>query len=294
MIKQFLGCLFVFSLCAQEKPSENLWDYHPLHGGGNVIAIGSADVKPRKSPETGDLTFNKGNAFLYFLLPVSRTSYFFPRVEWNAFTMNWDKNPKFHETHFQYMQFALTFYSIAVEKWRWILRGDYNIDTKHFSQPKAYGLFSGLIWGNYELHRKWHYHIGAYGYTGFEGETIYPVIGIDFAPNKKWFFQAVFPMMYSIEYIFTKEWRLGLKGRPLKERFRTGSHQPQPRSVFCYSTMGAEINLHYEKFLRCEFEAFAGYNFGGSFYIKDQNGHNALYTDVQGAPYVGASLNWGF
>ncbi len=127
-----------------------------------------------------------------------------------------------------------------------------------------------------------------------EGQEVYPVIGLDYAPNKKWLFQAIFPITYSVEYSYGKHWRFSLKGRPLKERFRVGNKEPAPRSVFCYSSMGAEFNIHYERFLRLEIEAYAGYNFGGSFYIKDQRGKNALYTDVGGAPYGGLTVNYGF
>ncbi len=293
-MKRFLFLLLSLSLFAQEAPSESLWDYHPIHAGGNLIALGSAAVDPKHQPQDGNVIFNKANAFLYMLVPVSRTSYFFPRVEYNAFTLNWDKNPKFHETHFQFVQFALTFLTIGLEKWRWIARADYNLDVKHFSNARDYGLFSALLWGTHEIFDKWHYHIGAFGYTGCEGEMVYPIIGFDYTLNKKWFFQAVFPINYSIEYTFRPEWRLSLKVRPLKERFRTGSHEPQPRSVFSYSSIGTELNLHYEKFLRVEAELYAGYNLGGDFYIKDKDGHNPLYTHVHGAPYVGANLNWGF
>lgn len=294
-MKKLLPLLLALTLFAQEEPEESisLWDYHPIHVGGNAIAIGQANVDLKHGSHDGNLTFNKENAFLYCFLPISKESYFLPRVEWNTFDLNWNNNPKFNETRFYFMQFALTFLSIAVEKWRWIARAEYNIDIKHFSHPKSYGLFSGLLWGSHQFHRKWHYHVGALGYSGFDGQEVYPIIGFDYAPNKKWFFQAVFPINYSIEYALNKEWRLSIKGRPLKERFRTGKLQPQPRSVFCYSTMGAEFNIHYEKFLQLEVEVFAGYNFGGNFYIKDRRGHNPLYTYVQGAPYIGASLNWG-
>jgi hypothetical protein len=296
MKRKFLLLFFCASLCAQEEEprSESLWDYHPIHGGGNVIAIGQANVNPKHFPQNGKVRFNKANAFTYMLLPVSRTSYFFPRIEWNTFTLDWDKNPKFNQTHFHFIQFALTFMTIAIDKWRWIARGDYNIDVKHFAHPKKYSLISALFWGTHELHRKWHFHIGALGYTGFEGQMVYPIIGFDFSPNKKWMFQAVFPITYSIDYTFKPDWKISLKARPLKERFRTGPHEPQPRSVFSYSSVGAEINLHYEKFLRVEWEVYAGYNLGGDFYIKDQSGHNPLYTKVESAPYGGASLNWGF
>lgn len=291
-MKKFILILFACSLFAQEE-DYSYWDFHPLHAGGNAIAIGRADVTLKNGPEDGTLLFNKGNAFVQLLVPVSKTSYFFPRVEWNTFTMDWSKNPEFRQTHFHYIQFALTFLSTAVEKWRWVARADYNLDIKHFAHPATYGLFSALLWGTHEV-RKWHIHVGALGYTGLEGEMVYPVIGVDYAPNKKWLFQAVFPITYSIEYALNKEWRLSLKGRPLKERFRTGRLEPQPRSVFSYTSVGAELNLHYERFLRVEFEIYGGYNFGGNFYIKDREGNFPLYTTFSGAPYGGATLNYGF
>lgn len=293
-MKKCIFLLFALSLFAQEPEKRSIWDYHPIHVGGNAIGLGQADVDVRRTHQTtGNITYNKVNAFLYCFVPVSSTSFFLPRVEWNAFTMDWNENPRFQEKHFQFVQFALTFFSIGLEKWRWISRVNYNIDTKHFSEPGMYGLFEALLWGAHEVHRKWHYHVGAFGYTGFEGAQVYPIIGFDYAPNKKWFFQLIFPITYSIDYNLNERWRISLKGRPLKERFRTGKEEIDPKSVFCYSTMGAEFNLHYEKFLNLEAELFAGYNFGGSFYIKDQHGQNPLYTNVQGAPYVGASLNWG-
>lgn len=276
----------------KEEPSQSLWDYHPIHMGGNYITFSPASVT--NVPEGGDLRFNKANAFLYMLLPVSATSYFFPRVEWNTFELNWDKNPKFNETRFYYLQFGLTFYTTAIENWRWILRANYNIDVKHMQRASQYSLYDALIWGSYQPHRKWHYHVGAFGYKGMEGQEVYPVIGIDFSPNKKWTFLAIFPMDYSIQYKLNDRWRLSLKGRPMKERFRTGKNEPQPRSVFSYSSMGAELNLRYERFMRFEMEVFGGYSSGGNFYIKDKDGKNALYSNVGGSIYGGANLDYAF
>lgn len=295
MKKLFLFALLCVSLCAEEDYSQySYWDFHPLHAGAAGIVIGKAEVDPKRQSHDGDLTFNKASLFTYILLPISKCSYFFPRIEWNTFHLDWNRNPKFKQTRFQYMQFALTFFSIALDKWRWIARGEYNIDVDHFSHARTYGLFSALLWGTHELNNHSHIHLGAFGYTGFEGEMVYPVIGFDYSYKEKWFFQAVFPITYSIEYILNKEWRLCLKGRPLRERFRTGPDEPQPRSVFNYSSIGTEFNVHYEKFLRCELEFFAGYNFGGNFYIKNRDGKFPLYTNVHGAPYAGANFNYGF
>ncbi len=294
-MKRILLFFLSFQLFAQEccREEKSFWDYHPLHVGGNLIALSKADVDRRHGPKDGEVAFNKANAFIYVLLPISECSFFLPRMEWNTFTMDWNRNPRFNETHFHFMQFALTFLSQALETWKWVARVDYNIDIKHFSHPRTYGLFSALLWGTHEINDQWHYHIGALGYTGFEGQEFYPVIGLDYALNEKWFFQAVFPINYSIEYAINDQWRLALKGRPLKERFRTGRLEPSPRSIFSYSTMGAEFNVHYERFLRLEMEFFAGYNFGGSLYLKDRHGHNPLYTDVRSSFYGGAGLNWG-
>lgn len=274
------------------EPSHSLWDYHPIHVGGNFITLSPADVT--NTPQGGTLRFNKANAFLYMLLPISEKSYFFPRIEWNTFALDWDKNPKFTDSRFYYLQFALTFYTIAVENWRWILRANYNIDVKHMQSPKQYGLFEALLWGSYQPHRKWHYHVGAFGYTGMRGQQVYPIIGADYSPNKHWTFLLIFPMDYSIQYKLTDQWRFSAKVRPLKERFRSGRNQPQPRSIFSYSSTGAELNIHYEKPMRLEIELYGGYNFGGKFYIKDSHGHNALYTDVGGSLYAGVTADYAF
>lgn len=295
MKKVFTLFLLATTALFPEEPSKSLWDYYPIHLAGNAIRIGKAEVEPRNSSqEKGHLFFRKTNAVLFMLLPISATSYFFPRVEWNAFTLDWNKNPKFQETHFYYLQFGLTFYTTALEKWRWIARLDYNIDQEHLSQPGLYSLFNGLLWGSYQIHRKWHYHVGATAYSGMRGHTVYPIIGADFAPNATWSFVAIFPMSYAIEYHPADWCRISLKGRPLRERFRTGHKEPQPRSIFNYSSMGAELNIFMEKKRRFEVELYAGYNFGGSFYIKNQNGKNALYTDFDGAPYAGASIDYAF
>ncbi len=285
--------LGIVSLSAEE-PSHSLWDYHPIHIGGNAIAIGKADVNPRKGAEKGEASFRKASSYLYMLVPVSATSYFFPRVEWNTFDLDWDQNPKFKQTQFYYLQFAMTFYSTALEKWRWIARADYNLDAQHFSQPGLYSLWTGVLWGTYEIHRKWHYHVGATGYSGCEGGTLYPIIGADYSPNKKWTISLVFPVTYAAEYKVNDWCRVALKGRPLRERLRTGSHEIQPQSVFNYSSMGAELNLLMEKTRRFECELYAGYNFGGTLYIKDLNGKNPYYTDLDGAPYIGANIDYAF
>ncbi len=269
--------------------SYSYWDFHPLHAGGNAIWIAKADLS---EDEPGEVRFNKECVFISMIVPISRTSFFIPKVEWNSFSFDWDRNPKFHETRFNYIQYALTFYSNALEKWRWIVRADYNMDIAHTSTK--YGLFSTLAWGAYELHRKWHYHVGFLTYTGLRGGWVYPLIGLDWAPNKKWRFQIVFPVDYSVEYTINKNWRLSMKGRPLRERFRVGPNEPQPRSIFNYSSIGTEFNVHYERFLRFQAELFAGYNWGGTLYIKNKLGKNAFYTDFGSAAYVGALIDYGF
>ncbi|HEX2583264.1 MAG TPA: DUF6268 family outer membrane beta-barrel protein [Chlamydiales bacterium] len=292
MRRFFLLLLLSCSLYSQEEQQFSYWDIHPIHAGGNLLRLGQANVTD--TDYGGDIYYRKSNVFLYMLVPISMKSYFFPRVEWNTFTLNWNKNPKFNQTHFYYVQFALTFYTSAIENWRWIARGEYNLDTEHFNNPSQYGLFTGLLWGAYQIHRKWHYHVGGVGYGGIGGQQVYPIIGADYAPNKYWTFQFVFPIEYFIEYKLDDHWRFSVRGRPLKERFRTGKNQPQPRSLFSYSSIGTEFNVKYEKFMHFEIEAYGGCNFGGSFYIKDEKGKNAIYTDVGASPYGGLSLNYGF
>ena len=282
-------------LSAAEELDENLpdytyWDIHPIHVGGQGIWLGEADIKTH-GEDNGHLLFNRTSAVGSILLPLSEKHIFTPRIEWAAVTLDWNKNPAFHKTHFQYVQFALIYYTTALDRWRWITRLDYSLDVDHFDAPGPFGLWSGMVWGTYQLFKDWKYHVGALAYSGMEQYIVYPVIGFSYTPSQKWLLELIFPFVYTLQYKVTDAWALAIKGRPLKERFRVGPHEPQPYAVTTYSTFGGEFNVRYEYPMRFEAEAFIGYNFGGNFYIKNPG---ALYTEVKGAPYVGFNVDYGF
>jgi hypothetical protein len=290
----FLGV--ACALFAEQKPEAayTYWDIHPLHVGGETIFVGQAPVtNTHTNRHQGQLTFNKNEAFLSILLPVSRTIIFIPRFEYSLIHLHWDQNPKFNQQWFEYFKPGLILFTNELDRWEWLVRADYNFDTKHFSEPMRYGLFQAVLWGKYEIFDKWHYHVGSLGYVGLEGGMVYPIIGFDYAPSKNWLLKAIFPIVYSVEYRLGEYWRFALIGRPLKERCRTGKDEPQPESIFSYSTMSAELNIRYEIPRRLEIAVFGGCNFGGDFYIKNSGGHKPLYTDVSYAPYIGARLDWG-
>jgi hypothetical protein len=292
----FLAMLGSCPLMAQDGEPHSLWDIHPLHVGAQMIRLGKADCehdRPNRREHVGNLHFRKTNAYVSMITPVSRHNIFIPQFQYNYVTFDWNKNRKFNETHFYYLTFDLLFFTTSLDRWKWIFRFDYNLQTEHLSHPGQYSLYNGLLWGAYQLHRKWHYHIGALGYVGLEGYNIYPVIGLDYTPGKRWFFQAIFPINYSAEYK-VNDWTFAIKGRPLKERLRVGSREPQPRSIFSYSSLGSEFNIHYERQLKFSLEGYVGYNWGGEFYIKNANGNHAEYLDFDGCIYAGASLDYGF
>jgi hypothetical protein len=287
-------CASARMLCSQEQQS--YWHYHPLHVGGQLISIGKAECyneRPNHQHHLGNLHFRKTNAFTSMLVPVNRDHIFIPQIQFNYVTLDWNKNQKFHETDFYYMQFVLMYYTTALDKWKWIVRFDYNLQLEHTSQAAQYSLYNGLIWGSNQIHRKWHYHIGALGYAGLRGSNIYPILGVDYSPGERWFIQAVFPINYSVEYKLSK-WTFAAKIRPTKERLRTGPHEPQPRSIFSYSSLGSELNIRYDRQFKLSIEGYGGWNWGGDFYIKDCRGKHAQYVNLRSAIYGGLMLNYGF
>ncbi|MBF8263894.1 MAG: hypothetical protein HW387_1559 [Parachlamydiales bacterium] len=289
-------CMFGPQCLTAEEEVQSLWHYHPLHVGGQIIRMGKADCHnehPEHQTYLGNLHYRKSNVFLSMLTPINRHNIFIPQIQFNYVTFDWNKNQKFNETHFYYMTFDLVYYATWLERWRWIMRFDYNLQTEHLSHPGQYSLYNGLMWGSYELNSNWHYHVGALGYVGLKGYNIYPIFGLDYTPSKSWFFQAVFPINYSAEYKIG-DWTVAAKIRPLKERLRTGSREPQPRSIFSYSSLGSEVNIRYERQLKLVLEGYVGYNLGGSFYIKNAHGKHAQYVDVNGALYWGLNLDYGF
>ena len=123
MKKIFSLCCLAASLCcargfAQDSDinSYSYWDFHPIHLGGNVLRLSGANISDTSLG--GRLFYRKTNAFLYMLLPISTKTYFLPQVNWTTFTMEWAKNPKFHQNHFYYAGFSLTFYTTAIDTWR--------------------------------------------------------------------------------------------------------------------------------------------------------------------------------
>lgn len=273
------------------EPQFTYWDVHPLHIGAESLYIGKAGISNDKGA-SGHLHFHKNMAFLSMIVPVCRTIIFIPRFEYSEMYFDWNKNPKFSQKNFSYLKGGLILYTNELDRWEWIVRADYNMDTAHFFSTR-FALFNALLWGKYELFQKWHYHVGATGYVGLEGGMLYPIIGLDYKPNKNWIIKLIFPIMYSVEYHLGKYWHFELMGRPLKERFRINKAAPQPESVFSYSSIGAEANIRFEIPRRLEIVLFGGCNFGGNYYIKDQGGHNPLYTDVGAAPYIGGKIDWG-
>lgn len=302
-MKKWIALLLpAFTLMAEEPKKEEkthaYWDAHPVHVGGQGIYIGAAKASHVRGGGVdvshGHVHFNKINSFLSVLVPVTEDTFFFPRVEYNYITFDWSTNPFFRQKHFQYLQFGLTAYTKALEAWRWIARFDYNIDPTHFDLPGPYSLYTWLLWGAHEINKQWHFHIGTVGSRGMRRTDFYPLIGIDYAPTRKWLFEAIFPINYAISYKPTDRWTAGLKVRPLKERVRAGDDEPQPRSVVRYSSMGTELTVQYEIPLRFKIELYGGVNTGGTFYIKNMHVHNALYADTGIAPYAGAALDFGF
>jgi hypothetical protein len=285
----------ICSLSAEEEPVHSLWHYHPLHVGGQILSNCKAEChrQNHSNSRKGQLRYQKASAFISMMTPISRHHIFFPQVQCSYVTLDWNRNNRFSETNFYSMQCSILYYTTALQHWKWIARFDYNLQVNYASHPGLYSLYNELVWGSCQIHRKWHYHVGALGYAGLASYDIYPIIGFDYTAGKNWFFQALFPINYSVEY-HINPWTIAAKARPMKERLRTGPNESQPRSIFSYSTIGTELNIKFEKLLKGFAEIYGGYNWGGHFYVKNRYGKRPIYLAFGGAAYGGFSLDYGF
>lgn len=280
------------TLLASEK-EKSFWEYHPLHLEGSAVFVAPSDIS--KSPEKGTLRFSKGETGAHFMVPLSKKSQFFPHLGWGTLTCDWNKNTLFREKNFSYYKTGMHFCTTAVENWRWIIGSTYTIDTKYASKIKTYGQLGTLIWGMHPITESLNVHIGSLFYIGLRrDDPVYPVIGLDYTINESWLIKAIFPLDYRVEYKVLPNLSLSLKARAFSERFRTGKNEAQPRSIFQYSATGGEINLQYQIEHRLDAQLFAGYQFGGTYYIKDQMAKTATYMGFSPAPYLGAKLDFGF
>jgi hypothetical protein len=273
----------------QQSPS--YWSIHPLHLGVKGQFSSSAKMKHKAD---GELSFYRADQYVDLLVPFNQKNFVIPKVEFSQFHIKWNENPYFTEDEFNYMRVGLTGLSKQINNFKLIGFAEYRFDLEHMNEVSTYGVFSGSVWGAYNLTNELNAHLGIYGYGEKIKSVVYPVLGLEYVPNEKWAIFAVFPLDYYVKYNFTKLWHGGVRGRTARETYRINDKQLSPHALLVQTSRGLEAFIEYEIPRKFHINVFLGAGLGGHIEIFDTNATKLVKNEFKSNTYGGISLNYGF
>lgn len=268
---------------------------HPIHIAGRYRQIGKAEFEKHHH---GDVKYADGYAAAFYTHFLDEDNALSFGAGYDYMKFDWKKNPRFHETVFNYATASIGLISTTLERWRWIVNAGLSVDSNHFDFAKS-GVYHAMLWGRYHYQDFCGVHIGAVGWYGVKNGYALPIIGFDWRLSSHWRLNTIFPVDFSIRYLFNDYWSLegaysGFGGPYRWPRRahdgRKGFHDP----IFSVYSSGLDLNLRYDYDHLFRIAIGGGWNFGGWIEIKNSNNNNGKYYHYNAAPYVQATAAFTF
>jgi hypothetical protein len=272
---------FVEELVApQQEPKEVPWSLI-----GDYVAVGKASFKRPHSHH--HFRFSQGKVLGTYTESQNNVSGLSGGVGYMNSTFTTTKHFPFHKKHFHNLLLNIGGFTRHIEQWNWSSSLELQTNTEHLSIAR-YTLFTGLLTGQYEWHKKRNLYAGVAFTTGMRYTRVLPVVGFDYRPNAKLTFNAVFPINISAVYALTDHVTVDLGLRLFLSRQRFGKERDAPKRGFVtYTNTGLEGGINYKYDDRITFNMFAGEAFGGILRISNRNDHHSHRYKQKPAPYVG-------
>lgn len=272
------------------KPHEH-W-----HFEGDFRKVGKADFVGES--RHSHVYYTDAFASAYYTHFIGNTNALAAQVGYSYLRFDWNKNPRFEQKDFHLGILSLSWISTTMDRWRWVLNGgtSFNLETLNFPESAVY---YGMMWGRYQYNKWVGLHLGVFGYAGVESGFALPILGADFRPSDKWVINAIFPLDFSVEYLFAKEWSTSICytsfGGPYRYPYRVnGGDGKYPKAVFEVFAQGVEWDLDYKYKTFVTASVGIGWNFGGWIFIKNRHGSHGRYFSFDGAPDVQANAGFTF
>ena len=292
------GCSLSSSLYAVSYGFSDYYFVDPdtsWHMESRYTAIGAAEFDHH---EYGKLNYAEGNAAVFYDHSFNEDNAISFEVEYDYLKLDWEKNPRFKQTNFNYFCGSVGYVSTEIEKWRWIINTGFSVEANDFNFGHT-GVYHGMLWGRYSFLEGAGLNMGVMGWYGVKNGYLLPVIGIDWFWGNNLKFNVIFPINASMTYTFNPHWSLYFSysgfGGPYKYPRRAsdgiGAYQDPIFKVF---SSGFDLNLNYAYNHLIMASIGGGWNFGGWILIKDQNNHHGNYFKYNSAPYVQGSLAFSF
>ena len=261
------------------------------HLEGAYRWIGKANFEKK---HLDHLNYSDADAAFYYTQAVDDETTVTYRLGYDFLRLNWDKNPRFSQTNFNYFVGSIGYVSTTLERWRWILNAGFSVDAERFDFGPS-GVYHTMLWGRYHFADCCGVHVGVLGWYGVRNGRAFPVFGFDWKFSDKWSANAIFPVDYSITYSFDDNWAAEVAyasfGGPYKYP-RRAHHGTEGLGdpIFMVYSNGVDLTLKYkfEHLLRASLGA--GWNFGGWVLIKNHANHHGKYYHFNSAPYVQGSI----
>jgi hypothetical protein len=276
-------------------------DYHfidpdrPWHVEGRYHYVAPAKFERHRK---GHVDYSDVDAAFYYTQFFCDENSLTYEIGYDFMQFKWKKNPRFHQTDFNYLAASLGFVSTTLEKWRWIINAGFSVDATHLDMAKS-GVGHAMLWGRYNFADCCGVHVGMLGWYGILNGHAWPIVGFDWKFCDNWSANAIFPVDYSLNYAFTENWSLEAAyssiGGPYKypRRARDGVEGYRD-PIFSVHSNGVELIFKYKFEHLLRISVGGGWDFGGWIYIKDGHNHRGKYYHYESAPYAQGNLELTF
>lgn len=256
-----------------------------------IQVYGDSVIKSKLSGKPyafGDLTYSEVEATLNYIFYHNPCEGLYATAGYDVSNLDWNDNLFFRKKRFDTAIFALGAYTGRFSNWFWNTNASINIDTDHFN-CNDYTTYDAMLWGRYAFREDIGLHIGVLALLGMDIHHIYPIIGFDWAFQKNWVLNVVFPTNISLNYLYNCTWSFELAGRFWDSRHRVGKNEPLRKGLFNYRNYGAEFAIHYDS--GCvSANLHGGYTFAGSLTVANEDYKNRRRIDLDPAPYFGGEF----
>lgn len=263
----------------QQMPKEDPWSLI-----GDYVSIGKSSF--RKPHSHHHLAFSQGKVLATYTESTNNISGYSFGAGYQNTHFSTKKHFSFHDKHFHNLLLDMGAFTRHIDRWNWSSNLELQVNTEHFSLSR-YTLFTGLLTGQYQWHKKRNLYAGITFTTGMRYTKVLPVIGFDYRPTKKLTFNAVFPINISAVYTLTDDWTVDIGLRFFLSRQRFGRIDHPKRGFITYRNTGIEGGINYKCNDRITVNLFAGEAFGGRLRVSNHHDHNRHHYRQKPAPYIG-------
>ncbi len=257
----------------------------PFSVSGSYLNVANADFHTPQA-EGEHMHYAQYDTGISYTQPLSCVWGLIFGAGWIGNTVNWQENPYFDETDFNYINGQIGAFTKAYPDWTWTATLGFFFDTEKFSLAD-YTLYQLAVWGKYDWFDCLEFDVGFIFEAGLDKQKVWPILGFVWNPSDLWHINCVYPILINIKRDFLKYWSVGAGLQFLRNRHRVGENEPNPQCIFEYRTWGYEGILSFSPLKNLYIVGYGGSTFRGDFKITNRSNKHGEHFKFDAAPYAG-------